>query len=37
MHTRQVVAAMALVMVAVGGPAIGADRKILGEYFTQPN
>ena len=36
MNKKHLVAAAAVVVMAVGVTAIGADRKILGEYFTQP-
>ncbi len=37
MKTKELVVALALTMMALGAPATGAERKILGEYFTQPN
>ncbi len=33
--TRTVAAALALAVSAIS-PVIGAERKVLGEYFTQP-
>jgi len=37
MTIKQMMVASALTVMAVGGPTYGAERKILGEYFTQPN
>jgi len=34
---KQTVAAVALVVMAVAASGTAAERKILGEYFTQPN
>jgi hypothetical protein len=33
---KHMVAVGALVAVGLAGSAMGAERKILGEYFTQP-